>query len=340
MLIVQSCYHLYFADTSTECLLGTIYYEASPYLYPFVIEFSLLAAAFVYRINANIGVLVLPKERPVANEEEEQHETNDCHRSNTGLFYGFIIFVGIVCATCLYIYYDVQPSEGTEHSLPGTILHDGGGESFNYIVIYFYTGITVGVLSFIVLIPTILKLHRLRYVVLDSMLDQHLLVVAVFGYYMLLGLSIIPAIFELREDEGNVEIARLVISLASIEFVQVTLQVVVISHGLRRRAWSAAQEQLKPGRSLLIFLIVINMGLWILNTFMQKGLHHLNVISDFYGLATWAILLHMFLPLSIFYRFHAAVCFAEIWSNAYTRVEHCRITFTEIARESEEQTSF
>jgi hypothetical protein len=36
-----------------------------------------------------------------------------------------------------------------------------------------------------------------------------------------------------------------------------------------------------------------------------------------YGFTTWALILRITLPLSIFYRFHSAITFAEVWKNSY-----------------------
>jgi len=38
---------------------------------------------------------------------------------------------------------------------------------------------------------------------------------------------------------------------------------------------------------------------------------------DFYGFLPWIIMQRLTLPLCIFYRFHSAVTYAEIWKNTY-----------------------
>lgn len=55
---------------------------ASPYLFPCTIEYSLIAAAVIYKMCCNVGLDVLPdkKEQLLENEENDEKETVDCHK--------------------------------------------------------------------------------------------------------------------------------------------------------------------------------------------------------------------------------------------------------------------
>ena len=315
--------------SSFSCMTeDTIYLQASPYLYPFVIDFSLLAAATVYRMYGHVGTVVIHSS--IATAAEEDPENNgarvevDCHKSHSGLFWGIVIFTGVFTASCFYIYMDMSPPSGG-HVIVDMRLTDK---------VYLITDVAVSSVALIVFFPTVSKLRRLHFSESpESEVDRNLLIVAVSGYYILLGAMAVPAFRNTSEANGRGELCRLVVAMCLINFVQITLQVILIFDGLRRRAVTADDEQHKPGRSLLAFLIVTNMAMWVINTFLLKEVHHMEFLNEFYGVDTWATMTHIGLPLSIFYRFHAAVCFSEIWQNAYTRDKTCTVNIISFMRE-------
>ena len=55
---------------------------ASPYLFPCTIEYSLIAAAVIYKMCDHVGLDVLPdkKEQLLENEEDAGAESVDCHK--------------------------------------------------------------------------------------------------------------------------------------------------------------------------------------------------------------------------------------------------------------------
>ena len=327
--------NLCFSDFGKMEMLGctrevNIYDLASPYLYPFVIEFSLLSTAALYNIYNNIGAIII-KDENGTDEENSKNESDisvDCHKAHTGLFYGFMVFLGVISATVLYMFYE---NAETEESLSGH--PDIPMTQFIYMV----TSICANVIGIITIIPTVIRLCKLNFNnEVDSALDQYLLVIAVAGYYMLFGLVAMAA-FDAVSKPGDVGLtATLLLVGCILDFVQVTFQCIVVTDGLHRRAGTYEHEHDKPGRSFVIFLIVLNMGLWIVNTFLSRSLHHMHLVSEFYGHTAWDILFKMFMPLSIFYRFHSAVCFADIWQNAYKREKSSTVGFLEVAKKIEE----
>ena len=326
---------LSFLDFGKIKILGcirevTVYDQASPYLYPFVIEFSLLATAVIYHIYNNIGAIIIKDEKD-ADEENSKYQIDasvDCHKAHTGLFYGFIVFLGIVSATVLYIFYENTPILETLDGHPGIPLTQ---------FIYAVTTICANFIATITLIPTVVKLCKLQFNgELDCALDQYLLIIAVIGYYMLFGLVAMAALdsVHMHGDEGLN--ASLLLAVCLLHFIQATFQCIVIIDGLHRRARTTEHEQEKPGRSLVSFHIVVNLGLWIVTTFLSGTLHHSHMVTEFYGHTAWDILFKIFMPLSIFYRFHSAVCFADIWQNAYKREKSSTLGFLQAANKIEE----
>ena len=80
---------------------ATLYDAASPYLFPFVIEFSLLSAALFYKLYSNIGMTTVCNEsQPDDDKDIKEYlphhngEIPQCHKANTGLFLGLALLVG------------------------------------------------------------------------------------------------------------------------------------------------------------------------------------------------------------------------------------------------------
>lgn len=102
-----------------------------------------------------------------------------------------------------------------------------------------------------------------------------------------------------------------------LQVVQVVIQTPLIMDGLRRCSNTKKLRRKKPGREILMFLLIANVAMWIFNTFSYKSPDSLDERYEFYGKVIWTILGHISLPLIMFYRFHSSVCFADIWDSAY-----------------------
>ncbi len=91
----------------------------------------------------------------------------------------------------------------------------------------------------------------------------------------------------------------------------------MIMDGLRRCSDSERSQRVRPGRHLITFLIVSNMAVYIWDLLELKSYAHQKERIDFFGETLWTVLAHATMPLNIFYRFHASVSLADIWSSAY-----------------------
>lgn len=68
---------------------------------------------------------------------------------------------------------------------------------------------------------------------------------------------------------------------------------------------------------MITFLLVLNLAMWIVNTFGRKIAENHHIFQAYYTDLAWKIITHLSLPLIIFFRFHSTVCLADIWTNAY-----------------------
>ena len=90
-------------------------------------------------------------------------------------------------------------------------------------------------------------------------LDNLLLVVAQTGVFIYSAFCIIGAFFQLEQH-----LLAFLASLAAL--VQTTLQTVFILDASSRFACTHEQVKRKPGREVVTFLLVCNLGLWAVNT--------------------------------------------------------------------------
>ncbi|XP_059060162.1 proton channel OtopLc-like [Achroia grisella] len=302
-----------------ECIgppaVNSIYENFSPYLYPFTVEFNILIVAVYYIIWSNIGHCTnednvissdinssLDENYPICKiptaNEDNDFTSNvvihaDCHASNRGLFMGLMMTV--VIAGMLILGF-VFSSVGDELLEVGYLLND----------------CTKLGLHSIMLITVIFAYNQLRKLDINehpiSLLDDVLLFICLPAFILEAVLSMIATI-------NILNIVKTVDFVVMI--IQVFIQTPLIMDGLRRCSNSKKLRRRKPGRELLMFLLIINVGMWLFNTFSYKSPDSLDERYTFYGKVLWSILGHISLPLIMFYRFHSSVCFADIWNSAY-----------------------
>ncbi|XP_043469496.1 proton channel OtopLc-like isoform X1 [Leptopilina heterotoma] len=115
----------------------------------------------------------------------------------------------------------------------------------------------------------------------------------------------------------------LLLGLDFLALLQSTMQTLLIKIAWRRR--SMTKE--KPGKELITFLIVVNVALWTVNTFEKSRAGVRPDHLRFFGVWAWTIIIHVSMPLAIFYRFHSAICLFEVWKSCYKYRplgDHCR----------------
>jgi hypothetical protein len=76
-------------------------------------------------------------------------------------------------------------------------------------------------------------------------------------------------------------------------------------------------KQSKPGRSLITVLILVNVSLWLSETFSVKKYDMNTIQLEYYDIIFWSIVSSITSPLGIFFRFHASVCLSDIWKDLY-----------------------
>ncbi|KAK1131072.1 hypothetical protein K0M31_017369 [Melipona bicolor] len=293
-------------------IMGTIVQDAEPYLFPFIIEYSLIGAAVIYVMWKHIGrhprwphqveadlerrLEAMLSRRAVALAHAG-HTRVDCVGASKGLFFGLLLLVGSLI--CLILFF--------------VLIHH---PDFGLVAIYLadVSHCVLMVLSIVAIIVGFIRVQSLKFKAEEqSDLNDILLRVSGFGLFVYAVFSVIAGSLAAFTHEPNL----LVMLTGLLSVAQVILQMLFIADVSRRRVHLPEHDRSKPGRQVVTFLLICNLTMWVIYTFQSQKVMANPVQLDFYGFLAWAIVQRVTLPLCIFHRFHSAVTFAEIWKTSY-----------------------
>ncbi|KAK9710740.1 Otopetrin [Popillia japonica] len=295
-----------------EAGMAIIYQNFSPILYPFSVEFNILMVGIIYMLWSNIANCKQSFEhndKAAENardcesdfEEAPEKESNitihvDCHSSSRGIFGGIVIIIVLIVTIILFF---VASSDERFEEM-GTTINRA-------------TMLAVQCIALIAVVWAYTYTAKLDINTHDiPPLDDVLLYVAVPMFYLNLIFSMAAAIYF---DNGLFATYLLIMT------IQIVVQTTFIVDGLRRSSNCRETRLKKPGRELIVFLIITNAALWVTMTF-EVSAYLLDDRYEFYGRVLWSILGHVWLPLMMFYRFHASACLADMWKYCYEKGGH------------------
>uniref|UniRef100_T1GRX6 Otopetrin n=1 Tax=Megaselia scalaris TaxID=36166 RepID=T1GRX6_MEGSC len=275
--------------------------DASPFLFPCTIEYSLICAAILYVMWRSIS-RPQPEHRSRTEsnihsplKRSPHHYSVDCARAHKGLFVGILILVLTIISLILFF---VLISRAEFISLAVT--------EVTICELFIYATSSIATLI------GMIQIRNLQYDAARSFeLDDILLVGAQTGSFLYNTFTVIAGHFTLRKDT----ILILVNAMASI--VQTAFQTMFILDASRRQAVKPEDIRKKPGREIVTFMLVVNLAMWAISTLEKSRAESHPIQLNFYGLWAWTIITHVSMPLAIFYRFHSTVCLCEIWKRAY-----------------------
>ncbi|CAH8609337.1 unnamed protein product [Schistosoma bovis] len=258
------------------------------------------------------------------NEYEKSIKFNtehQCHRSHTGLFLGIMLLIGSIVCMVLFII--------------------RGRNGYKQFAAYIYqkSKLTISTISLLACILAIkqtnqLKFHRLKH---GENFEYNLLTIGLIGciiYHMFLFIPALETIIHIMIIHSNdikdyyilyltndhiKYTAILYIIKCTLEICQALIQFFFIVETSRRKVCCINQSRIKPGRSIIVFLLICNLALWLINTFEVRSAEtQLPLYRQYFGVRTWSVITYCFIPLIIFFRFHSTVCLAELWTKLYT----------------------
>ncbi|XP_024083592.1 uncharacterized protein LOC106670032 isoform X4 [Cimex lectularius] len=292
-------------------IMGTIVQDSAPYLYPFIIEYSLIGAAVIYVMWRHIGknpryhteedlehrLEVILSRRAVAMAHAQQGGRVDCVGASKGLFLGLLLLVASLI--CLILFF--------------VLIHN---PMLSLLAIYLadVSHCALMVLSIFAIIIGFIRIQGLKFKGEEQNdLNDILLRVSAFGLFIYAVFSVIAGSLTALTSEPNL----LVMVTGVLSIFQVVLQLLFISDVSRRRVYLPEHDRSKPGRQIVTFLLIANVTMWIIYTFEMQKVVANPVQLDFYGFLAWSVVQRITLPLCIFHRFHSAVTLAEIWKTSY-----------------------
>ncbi|VDK46630.1 unnamed protein product [Anisakis simplex] len=307
------------------CVLGSF----KEFMYTCVVEYALICAgvSFVFWTNVGKGPSKYQKVRDmllrdipqkskflfssVHEFQLKQRRSNmisvDCSRTTTGLFLGFIIIA--FTFICIAIF-NAYIHEENSRLLANTI--------------FFSTDGILLLCSLAAILFAFCQMRNLNFKKREDgdvdesaeLLDHILLVVGLVG-------ELIFSIGGIMSLSNTVEFNYMIVILLIVQnlrLFQVILQSALLLIGSKLKTASPELESLKPGKQVVTFLLIINIALFIMNTFEAQKAGVTEDIVRYYGSKAWALLVRGCSPLTIFYRFHSSVCFAEIWKHTFKGV--------------------
>ncbi|XP_064094885.1 uncharacterized protein LOC135207210 isoform X3 [Macrobrachium nipponense] len=295
-------------------IMGSIVSDSAPYLYPFIVEYSLIGASVLYimwkHIGRNPSEIVHSRfvyDPEVAGDgisvaSRRCHSRVDCVGASKGLFCGLLVLVASLI--CLILFFVLVNRD--ELRMLAIYLADCShcGIMFFSIIAIFIGFVRVRQLKF----------HGER----EEELDDILLMVSAFGLFAYAVFSSVAGSLSAYTKEPNL----LVMVTGILSVLQVIIQMVFIKDTQRRQVSLPEHERTKPGRQVVTFLLICNLTMWVIYTFETQKVEANPVQLEFFGELPWTILLRCTLPLAIFHRFHSTVVLAAIWKNSYkTRIE-------------------
>ncbi|XP_049825971.1 proton channel OtopLc-like isoform X2 [Aethina tumida] len=312
-------------------VMGSLVTNASPFLFPCTIEYSLICAVILFemwkkvktvRKRSNDKKKDQGKNAAGTHKDEKftqffnfnalggspvnsnHHFTVDCSNAHRGLFAGIMVIVLTIISLIMFFVLANQEKDDSKMKmaeLEVTIVE---------LILYIITILAV--------LIAMLQMRALKYdrkVGAEGQagigLDNTLLVVAQTGMFIYCMFSIIGCYFTMANGSATGLVAEI------FSFIQTCLQTMFVLDGWWRRCRNLEQTKRKPGRELITFLIVANMAMWTINTLEKNRAEFRPMHVEFFGNWAWTIITHISMPLAIFYRFHSTICLFEIWKTAY-----------------------
>lgn len=308
-------------------------WKTSPYLFPFSVQYSLIAVAIVCQMHRNISTAHaqqrvesrVPPLPPQHDNSSTRDVTDDdggvatataqvnCDKAHKGLFLGLLVVVlTLVAVSCYFVF---GAGRGYFRGPDDADFYSG--------FIFFFTELALLLLATVAVVLGFVQFRRLRFSPVGpggagDQPETALLVFALSGVIAMKSFHSVAAVsaMAIRAPERDLPGLLAVVTAAAV-LVEVLLQTVFLADTLRRSVQSAAQRRAKPGRAVVTFLLLVNAALLVVSVFESEKAEYERVYAPFYGRLAWSSIRHLTVPVQIFYRFHSVVCVSEIWTNAY-----------------------
>ncbi|KAF4527514.1 hypothetical protein B566_EDAN015614 [Ephemera danica] len=296
-----------------ECLnanaLGQLWTSATPFLTPFIVQFSIISAAVTLVMGLKVG-----KQRQIYkgsakssnSSTSNSGRTVDCNSSSRGLFLGLLgVVAGIVV---IIVFFVVRGDETFPPHLPFWLAHGTQIALLALAAALALVGIAqVGRLSLTTFEPP--RLDNL----LERVASAGVIMYAIFGLAAGVGRVLEMARTDAPED-GR---AGALIATSALQLVHVALQNGLLSEVTRRNCSSRVQLMSRPGRQIVTCLLCLNGVMWLFDTLVTFSWVSQELQLGFFGVLSWGVISRISLPLLVLHRFHSCVRLLNAWRRSY-----------------------
>lgn len=285
-------------------IMGSLVQNASPFLFPCTIEYSLICAVILFEMwkqIVNVEQNKRSRARKISTSTQNAHHFSvDCSRAHHGMFAGILVIVLSIISLIMFYVLSKVPLYHTLATLEVTICE---------MILYVLTSLAV--------FGAFIRMRDLKFSQCfgGMSLDCTLLLLAQSGVYIYCMFSIIGCYFSIWYETNAGGLQGLIAEAFSL--VQTSIQTLFILNAWWRRCRSAHENRKKPGREIVTFLLVANMAMWFINALAKNRAMFRPSHLRFFGEWSWTIITHVSMPLAIFYRFHSTICLFEIWKTTY-----------------------
>ncbi|XP_058443302.1 proton channel OtopLc-like isoform X2 [Malaya genurostris] len=301
-----------YIDCQRTNIMGSLVQNASPFLFPCTIEYSLICAVILYEMWKKVKTIAeidrtrrnSHKIHSTNSTKSAHHFSVDCSRAHRGMFGGIIITV--LTIICLIMYFVLHDEPGYEYFALQEV-------TIAETMLYSVTAAGV--------VAAMIRMRDLKFCKKSNdphagsvSLDCTLLVLAQTGVYVYGMFSIIGSYFSIKQGVIG---AREGLIAEIFSLVQTSMQTLFILNAVWRKCRGAQQNRSKPGREIVTFLLVANMAMWFINTLVKGRASFRPTHLEFFGTWAWTVITHVSMPLAIFYRFHSTICLFEVWKSTY-----------------------
>ncbi|XP_050535741.1 proton channel OtopLc-like isoform X2 [Daktulosphaira vitifoliae] len=300
--------------------LGQLLTSSMPFLYPFIVQFSLIAAGVTYVMGQNVGVnQVKPVKRdqksPIPKDQKSIQNVQlgrmymsqgvSFSGANKGLFLGLLTLVMVIVVVIIFL-----------------VVKDD--QDFSPDTLFWMTSITLATILCTGILLSCVGLYQIRKLcyngsqmtILDSILSNASIAGVVLHAVFSITVGAVGAFnSKLNSPEQNID--AMLMGVNGLQLVQVAIQSSLIAEACRRSSWSRHQIFTKPGRQVITYLLCSNTALWLFDSFITQSWVSQERQLRFMGLLSWGLLSRISLPLVVFYRFHSAVLLLQIWYKSY-----------------------
>ena len=299
-------------SANETCYDDDILHKATPYLFPFVVEYSMVVIVAVYILYAGLDSSSQSDARSphnVARVGALNTLPPSLHGTHRGMFVGIVVVAGSVVSVILFFSYLEDPAHA---QTPG--------------LIFLTSAVALCGLSAIAVVLAwrqTCELHSDRRSSVSG--SDAMLMLSATGLLLFNVLRIIVVVREIRDGARD---ANTILAACDClcSMVLAVLQTTFIIGARTRRTVTLSQERSKPGRGSVMFLLCANFALWLLRSLQIKQLDgETSSLADAYGELPRHLIVLVLVPFVIYYHFHSSASLGDIWSHAYREQPMARV---------------